>query len=57
MKKNIISRALWVACHFMAVNTAQAQDIGSAKDYSLPQFIQTGLKNNYGLQIVRNEEQ
>ena len=57
MKRFIISQALWALCHFVAISTAHAEDTGSAKAYSLPQFIQTGLKNNYGLQIVRNEEQ
>ena len=52
MKRFIISQALWALCHFVAISTAHAEDTGSAKAYSLPQFIQTGLKNNYGLQIV-----
>lgn len=56
MKRYIISQTLWVITLFAAIGPAQAQE-GEAKTYSLPQFIETGLKNNYGLRIVRNEEQ
>lgn len=57
MKRYIISQTLWVITLFAAIGPAQAQEEGEAKTYSLPQFIETGLKNNYGLRIVRNEEQ
>lgn len=57
MKRYIISQTLWVITLFAAIGPAQAQEEGESKTYSLPQFIETGLKNNYGLRIVRNEEQ
>lgn len=57
MKRYIISQTLWVITLFAAIGPTQAQEEGEAKTYSLPQFIETGLKNNYGLRIVRNEEQ
>ena len=47
-------------CAFLLACPVYAQDTSSleaeVKEGSLPKFIATGLENNYGLRIVRNEE-
>ncbi len=52
-----MKRTLIIIACFLSAFALFAQEAGEAQIHSLPQFIETGLKNNYGLRIVRNEEQ
>lgn len=57
MKTSITFFFLLLSVLSLSSRATFAQDTQPEETVSLPQFIETGLKNNYGLRIVRNEEQ
>ena len=57
MKRLKIKLSLLVLLHLPIFCVLHAQDKESAQVCTLPQFIETGLQNNYGLRIVRNEQE